>query len=139
MSECVSDAKANGMGDDKVKYSMTGIRAHGIQSTRLSFQSSELAPPTPSPAQYSITGIRAQVYRVPCFLTSCPNRVPPPPHPPCRECALPPYGSKGGNTLACGGGGGGPDFDEGTDTLVVLCAYYNHSTDQGVYNKYLKL
>jgi hypothetical protein len=34
--------------DGKVKYRMTGIRAHGIQSTMLSFQSFELGPPTPS-------------------------------------------------------------------------------------------
>ncbi len=35
--------------DGKVKYSMTGIRALGIQSTMLSFQSFELGPPTPHP------------------------------------------------------------------------------------------
>jgi hypothetical protein len=91
--------------DGKVKYSMTGIRALGIQSTRLSFQSSELDTPTPSPP---------------------------------RECALPPFGSKGETHSLAGEGVGGPNSDEGTDTLV-LYAYYNHSMDQGVYNKYLKL
>jgi hypothetical protein len=35
-----------------------------------------------------------------------------------------PHGSMGGDTLACGGGGelwahGGPNYDEGTDTLVL--------------------
>jgi|688.fasta_scaffold778411_1 hypothetical protein len=34
--------------------------------------------------------------------------------------APPPFGSKGRDTLACGGGGGGgPNSDEGTGTLVL--------------------
>jgi hypothetical protein len=37
--------------------------------------------------------------------------------------APPPFGSKGGKTLACGGGGGGPNSDEGTYTLVFHVLY----------------
>ncbi len=37
---------------------------------------------------------------------------------PAGECA-PPFGSGGGDTLACGRGGGGPNSDEGTDTMVL--------------------
>jgi hypothetical protein len=84
--------------DGKVKYRMTGIRALGIQSTRLSFQSSELGTPTPSPP---------------------------------RECALPPLSPRGETHSLAGEGVGGPNSDEGTDNLV-LYAYYNPSTDQGV-------
>ena len=40
-----------------------------------------------------------------------------------KRVLLPPFGSKRGDTLACGGG----DKDEGTDTLV-LYVYYNPST-----------
>jgi hypothetical protein len=59
------------------------------------------------------------------LLSSRPNWVPAPPHPQ-GSAAPPPYGSKGGDTPACGGGGaGGPNYDEGTDTLVLM---YNPST-----------
>jgi hypothetical protein len=52
---------------------------------------------------------------------------PPTPSPP-RESCHPPFVSKRGDTLACGeGGAGGPNYDEGTDTLV-LYVYYNPST-----------
>ncbi len=46
-----------------------------------------------------------RVYRVSGFLSSRPNRVP---HPLNRKRVLlpPPIGSKGGDTLACGGGRG---------------------------------
>ncbi len=41
-------------------------------------------------------------YRVPGILSSRPNWVPPPPHSQ-RSVALSTFGSKGGDTLACGG------------------------------------
>jgi hypothetical protein len=55
--------------------------AQSILSARLSFRSSELGPPNPSP-----------------------------------------FGSKGGDSVACGGGGG-PNSDEGTDTPVLYVKY----------------
>jgi hypothetical protein len=55
------------------------------------------------------------------------NWVPPLPHPR-KRVWLPLFGSKGGDTLACGGEGvGGPNSDERTDTLVFF-VYYNPST-----------
>jgi hypothetical protein len=50
------------------------------------------------------------------FLSSRPNWVFPPPHP--KKSVATPFGSKGGDTLACGGEGGGSQCEEGTDTLV---------------------
>jgi hypothetical protein len=50
------------------------------------------------------------------------------PHPQ-ASVALPPFGSKVRDTLACGWGSvAGPNSEEGTDTLV-LYVYYNHSTN----------
>jgi hypothetical protein len=55
-------------------------------------------------------------HRVPGFLPSRPNWVPPNPSP-ARECCSSPLGVQGGrDTLVCKGGG--PNSDEGTDTLV---------------------
>ncbi len=60
------------------------------------------------------------------FLSSRENWVPPTPSP-AREIASPPFGSKGGDTLACGGGVGGSNSDEETDSLE-LYVYNNPST-----------
>jgi hypothetical protein len=49
------------------------------------------------------------LYRLPGFLSSRPNRITPPPHPQ-GSVAPPPFGSKGGDTFACGGGGGWTQF-----------------------------
>ncbi len=51
-----------------------------------------------------------------------------PPNPSPAISVVPlPFGSKGGDTLACGGGG--PNSNEGTDTLV-LYVHYDPSTVQ---------
>jgi hypothetical protein len=67
------------------------------------------------------------VYRFPGFLSSHPNCVPPPPNP--QGNVAPPFGSKGGDTLACGGGGGEAQFrrrDRYSGTLCVLHRYGLH-------------
>jgi hypothetical protein len=65
--------------------------------------------------------------RVPGFLSSRPNWLPPSRHPQ-RSVAPPPFGSKGGrHTRLRGRGWRGPNCDEGIDTLV-LYVYYNPST-----------
>jgi hypothetical protein len=51
------------------------------------------------------------------FFSSRPNWVSPPPHP--KKSVATPFGSKGGDTLACCGEGGGSQCDEGTDALVL--------------------
>ncbi len=66
--------------------------------------------------------VQNTVYRMPGFLSNRPNLVPPPPQS-LGSVAPPLFGSKGGDTLACGEGVGGPNSDEGTGTLV-LYAYY---------------
>ncbi len=65
-----------------------------------------------------------RVYRVPGFLFSRPNWLPPPPHS-WASVALPPLVPRW-DTLAMGrggGGGGGPNSDEGTDTVYTLTVY----------------
>jgi hypothetical protein len=62
---------------------------------------------------------RHKVYRVPGFLFSRRNWVPPPPHP-LASVAPPPLGPRGGDTLARGRGAGGTYSEEGTDTVVSL-------------------
>ena len=52
-----------------------------------------------------------------------------PPHP--QASVAPPFGSKRGDTLACGGGGGGPNSNEGTDTLVLYVYYCGKTTIDG--------
>ncbi len=71
------------------------------------------------------------------FLSSRPNRVSPPPHP--KKTVATPFGSKGGDTLACGGEGGGSQCDEGTDALVlqvVSIQQFNPSTSEHLRQKY---
>ncbi len=65
------------------------------------------------------------VYRVPGFLSSRPDWVPPHPH--LQESDVPPLWVQGGDTLARGEGMGGPDSDDGTDTLhgTLDILYYN--------------
>jgi hypothetical protein len=68
------------------------------------------------------------VYRVSGFLSYRLNWVPTPlPASECYSSESSPYGSKGGDTLACGEGGGGPNSDEETETLV-LYVYHNPTT-----------
>jgi hypothetical protein len=55
---------------------------------------------------------------------------PPPPHPP-GIVLFPPLDPRGETHSLAGEGVGEPNSDEGTDTLV-LYAYFNPSTDQGV-------
>ncbi len=59
-----------------------------------------------------------RVYKVPGFLYSRPNAIPPPPHPHDSVAPLP-FGSKRGDTFPCVGGGGGPNSDDGTYILVL--------------------
>ncbi len=47
----------------------------------------------------------------------------PPPLRPQESVAPPPLGSKGGDTLACGGGSGGTNSDEESDTMVLYVQY----------------
>ncbi len=55
----------------------------------------------------------------------------PPTPSPASECCPPPFGTKGGDTLACEEGPGGPNSDEGTDALV-LHVYHNPFTGVSV-------
>ncbi len=62
------------------------------------------------------------------FLSSRPNWDPPPPHPQASVYPPPPMWFQGKGTLACGKGWGvGPNFNEGTDNVVlkalVLCEF----------------
>jgi hypothetical protein len=52
----------------------------------------------------ALCGYKHRVNRVPGFLSRHPNWVPQ------SLTRNPPFGSKGGDTLACGGGGGGTQF-----------------------------
>jgi hypothetical protein len=77
-------------------------------------------PFPPSPLEY----VNHKVYRVPGIFSSRPGLVPLPPHPQ-GTVAPAPFGSKGEDTLACGGGGmGGPK----TTNRLVLFEYYYPST-----------
>ncbi len=77
---------------------------------------------------------RHRVDRVPGFLSSRQNCMAPPAHSHASEsCPRPPFGSKGGDTLAWGKEVvGGANSDEGTDTLV-LWVYYNPSLGDGLH------
>jgi hypothetical protein len=63
-----------------------------------------------------------RVYRVPGFLPSRPNLVPPP-HPLTRKRVLLPLNPLGSETHSLGGKGGGGNADEGTNTLVLYVCY----------------
>ncbi len=60
------------------------------------------------------------VVRVVCFFSSRPNWDPQPPHPQASVSTLSPFGSLGGDTLACRKGGGRSQFGRGTDTVSQL-------------------
>jgi hypothetical protein len=69
----------------------------------------------------SINTVKFQrVFRVPGFLSSRPNWVPPP----TSECC-PPVGSTGETHSLAREGVSEPKSDEGTDTLVLYSMYYN--------------
>ncbi len=55
---------------------------------------------------------------MPGFLSIRSNWVPPSPATSQGSVAPPSFGSKEGDTLACGGVGGGPNSDEGTDLKI---------------------
>jgi hypothetical protein len=69
-----------------------------------------------------------RVFRMPGFLSSRPNWVPPNP-PPARECCSSPLWVQGGTDSLEGEGVGEPNSDERTDTLVLF-VYYIRSTPQ---------
>jgi hypothetical protein len=79
---------------------------------------------------YSINVLSHTEERVPGFLSSRLNWVPPLPHPQgiVARLAPPLFVSKGRHTRWWGGGCGGPNSDEGINTLI-LYVYYNPSTD----------
>ena len=57
-----------------------------------------------------------------CICPVVPNRSPPPPH--TQAIVTPPFGSKGGDTLACGEGGGWTQF--GLLARNSGAQYYKH-------------
>jgi hypothetical protein len=69
------------------------------------------------------------IHRVPTVFVPLSELGPPPPPP--QANVAPSQDPSGGDTLACGEGGGGPNFDEGTETLV-LYVYFDPSTWPGV-------
>ncbi len=83
------------------------------------------------------------LYRVPKFMSSCPNRVPPKTL--TRKWVLLPLWVQGGRHTTCGEGGGGPNSAEGTDTLLIYVQYtvYSPASTIGTYffnqRRHLKL
>ncbi len=71
-----------------------------------------------------------RVYRVPGFLSSQLDWVPPPSHPQGSVASLP-LGPRGGDILACWEGGG-PNSDEGIGTLYALRILHNLSMPMGI-------
>ncbi len=63
-----------------------------------------------------------RVYRVPGFLSSRPNWLPPALSP-AKECVAPPFGPGRGAPTRWGERGGGANSDNGTDTLVPYSRY----------------
>jgi hypothetical protein len=65
---------------------------------------------------------------VPGFLSSLPNWILPPPHPPV-SVAPPPFGSKGGDTLAYWGGVGGTQLQR---RELIKVQYFVEEFEEGV-------
>jgi hypothetical protein len=92
---------------------------------------------------YLLYNCNHRAFKVPKFLSSRPNWVPPPPHPQAR--VAPPLWVQGGDILLAGKGVGGPNSAEGTDTLVIYVQYtvYSPASTIGTYffnqRRHLKL
>ncbi len=103
------------------KYFVLGWQEQPRQDKNLLYQ---LAPETnehqprkdPICLSFTVSTFNHRVYRVPCFLSSRPNWLPPPPHP--QLSVAPPLVPMGGTHSLAGEGAGIANSDELTGTLM---------------------